>query len=79
MAGKYTTARMQPGDKKVIITEDVAIEVVTSNEEMQRLAAEGKTPPPPPVSRIKPETKGNSQQVKVGKEGKPLDFELELK
>lgn len=79
VAGQYKTAAMQPGEKKVVITEEVAIEAVTSNEELQRLAAEGKSPPPPPTPRIKPDTKGNGRQVSVSKETKSLDFALELK
>jgi ABC-type amino acid transport substrate-binding protein len=75
-AGKYT-ARMLPGEKTVVITETFDIPAPTSTEELQRAAAEGKAPAPPPVSKIKPTTKGNSIKVNVTKQTKTLDFPLE--
>jgi hypothetical protein len=76
VAGKYT-ARLLPGEKTVVITETFDIPIPTSTEELQRAAEEGKTPAPPPVSKITPQTKGNSTKVSVTKETKSLDFTLE--
>ena len=76
VAGKYT-ARMLPGEKTAVITEAFDIPVPTSTEELQRAAAEGKTPAPPPVSKITPQTQGNSAKVNVTKETKKHDFKLE--
>jgi hypothetical protein len=78
VAGKYA-AQMTPGAKLVVISETLDTPVVTSTEELQRMAAEGKTPPPTPMSRITPQTKGNSSQVTVSSETGPLNFNLEVK
>ncbi len=78
VAGKYSV-RMTPGEKSVLVTETLDIPVVTSTEELQRQAAEGKRPAPPTVSPVTPQTKGNSSKVSVTKETKQLDFKLETK
>ena len=75
--GKYT-ARLTPGAKTIVISETLDSQAATSNEEMQRMAAEGKRPAPAPEIRIKPETKGNSSHVTVTSETKTLDIHLEV-
>ena len=65
VAGKYTAANVAPGEKQVLITEEVEQQILLTHEEMQKQLTSGIRPPPPAKSRITPMTKGNNQQVTI--------------
>ncbi len=76
IAGKYTI-KLPPGEKTVHITESPKVAIVTSTEELQRQAAEGRNvPQAPAVSLITPQTAGNSLTVNVKEGVQTLDFPL---
>ncbi|WP_254507756.1 hypothetical protein [Anatilimnocola floriformis] len=77
VAGKYTAVNVVPGDKQVLITEEVEQAVALTHEEMQKQMASGARPAPPLKSRISPTTKGNGKTVTIKVGSQTQDFLLE--
>lgn len=72
--GRFTIRGVLPGEKIVSVTGGETIEFPKTSEEMEKLAAERKTPGT--GWQIPPNAKGNNQRITISKSNQELKLEL---